>query len=76
MITMEYKGVPKGNPYWALILGFSVAVAALLFGLWLIRPTELRKLMHQQRQAAPVIEETNVPVPPTTAPLPPEMVVE
>ena len=38
---MANDGIPKGNPYWALVLGFSVAVAALFYGLWLISPRQL-----------------------------------
>lgn len=30
--------IPKGRAWWALVIGFSVAIAALFYGLWLVRP--------------------------------------
>ncbi|MDO8557845.1 MAG: hypothetical protein Q7S09_01475 [bacterium] len=51
---MAYKGIPKGNPYWALVLGVSVAVAALFYGLWLISPHQLAQFKTEKKTVQPV----------------------
>ncbi len=54
---MANNGIPKGNPYWALVLGFTVAVAALFYGLWLISPHQLAQFKVKKgmaQQPAPV----------------------
>ena len=49
---MQYKAIFSQQASWALVIGFSVAIAALLFGLWLISPRELAKFVKK----APVMQ--------------------
>lgn len=34
----EGRRIPPGKTWWALVIAFSAAIAALFFGLWLMRP--------------------------------------
>src|SRR5438105_3716158 len=68
---MANDGIPKGQPYWALVLGFSVAVAALIYGLWLVSPRELRKYMPAQNRHPAAAIQVVAPAPPTFIPPPP-----
>ena len=62
---MANDGIPKGKPYWALIIGFSVAVAALFYGIWLVSPTQLRQFLPKKQPTS------MVPPPPAFIPPPP-----
>ncbi|MDP3963304.1 MAG: hypothetical protein Q8Q39_02290 [bacterium] len=51
---MQYKAIFSQQASWALVIGFSVAIAALLYGLWLISPRELAKFA--RKAPAPVMQ--------------------
>ena len=37
--------IPPGKAWWALVIGFTVAIAALFYGLWLMSPPVLERMM-------------------------------